>query len=284
MTERAIQVGIAAPVDVAPAAAELGTRLAQAVPGRWTEVVGDGWVRYVLETGGTDETATDLIARVLADYILEVRIAAWMERRLARRYPEWQLQAAAVRAKAWAHLQRAPIWPERGHYVFDRCRQALWWGPDLTVVDGIETFLLDRLRLAVEESVDEAVEDVETEREYRDFLAFLKGFVGLAGDGPEVVHVLPAQPAAGELPWLKLHDRRGRPVVVAPICGDDGRVEADALLSALLAVSPRRICLHLGADGGAAQPLSQWTDLVQEVFGPRVVQCPGCGECGGGRN
>jgi putative sporulation protein YtxC len=260
------------------ATGQLGFRLAGDVPGEWEEAMDGSGVSYRrrLDPMRRDVEA-DQLARALATFVADDYWPHWIRDTMRRHYPHFSPEDQdTVLAHAHARLGIGrDVTRRRTGVVHERVRQFLD-EHDQIVVDGVLTFLLKDLADDIEEAVDRAVDDLLLEREHREFLNLLRGFLTL--QTPKVIEAHVVQDPGG----FRLEDRAGARVAdevladLAETQSPEGTAD-DLLLSALLTLAPQHVVVHRGVD--EAEGLA----MVEAVFQDRVERCTGCRRCSGPR-
>src|SRR5690606_11922164 len=111
-------------------------------------------------------------------------------------------------------------------------------------LDGLLTFRMGDYLDELEAVLDQAVEDVLIEREYRDFVLLLRYFVEVQEPRLDLVHVVIR--SEGGLAFLDGDGRRVAhdEVAALDLDGSAGVDHGDVLISALVAIAPRRVLIH----------------------------------------
>jgi putative sporulation protein YtxC len=249
-----------------------------------SEVRRGRWVFLHCALGAGDaEAAADFrraLLQVLTEWIVGEREAAWLHRLAATHYPYFRPEER----QAIVALARRQLDPGDGERERRRERVRRRLGEYLErsatlVVEGFITFRLKDYVAELAAAVDRAVEEFLLEREYREFLELLRHVVQSRADRPAVAHCL----VDGERRF-RIQDDAGRPVAgelwadPGPAAGRELGPE-DVLLSALITLAPREVCLHLPPE--AATALSPEALATLEAVFPRAVTlCRGCARCG----
>jgi putative sporulation protein YtxC len=144
---------------------------------------------------------------------------------------------------------------------------------DCLILEGFMRFRLKRYMEQIETAADSAVDDFMLEKEYNEFIRLLKYFVDVQEPKIDEIHVI-ARPNGR----FRLLDESGKAVDSEylegmPLEPGQGDVDhEDLLISALIAVSPKKIILH-GFQGENA------SETISRVFDDRVSNCSGCKFC-----
>jgi len=227
---------------------------------------------------GAGRDAVDLdacrrrLAGVLADFVLERMEPALLRRLLAQGYGDLHGEGERILAAAQRQLagvEPSPLPPPAARREYLQRRISGYLEEDRHLhLDGLLTFRMGDYLDDLEAALDRAVEDVLIEREYREFLHLLRYFVETHEPRLDLVHVL-------------IHGDGGFDFI-----DGDGRYlpheeDDDMLVSALVALAPRRVLVHdphLRAAGDV-------TATLRGVFPHRVHLCRGCRICrrGAGR-
>lgn len=143
------------------------------------------------------------------------------------------------------------------------------------VVDGFVTFRLKDLVEEMEDALDQAVDEYLMEKEQREFLQTLRGYVASQRPRSGLVNLL-FEPDGG----FSLLNAGGSQVGAAQLAdlGLDpvqGAIDhEEALISALLALLPALVSVHRARVAPAGV-----VDLVRAVFADRLSLCDGCQLC-----
>ena len=148
---------------------------------------------------------------------------------------------------------------------------------DFNTVFDIEGFLRFRAqdyKNEVNKAIDFAFDEYVIEKEYMEFIQLLKHFVDSQTPRLDVLHV-------GITPQGRFHlyDHEGTKVTNQFL--EDYQLDSandlcydDLLVSALIAVAPREVVLHIRYEG-----YKDTLQTIRSVFGERVRDCQGCSLC-----
>ncbi|SDI42249.1 putative sporulation protein YtxC [Desulfosporosinus hippei] len=141
-------------------------------------------------------------------------------------------------------------------------------------IEGFLRFRASDYKSEVNKAVEFAIEEYIVEREYIEFIELLKHFVDSQKPRLECLHV-------GMTPQGKFHLYNDEGVKVTHQFLEDYQLDnihelgyEDLLVSALIAVAPREITLHIRYEG-----YKDTLETIRNVFGDRVHDCQGCGLC-----
>ena len=141
-------------------------------------------------------------------------------------------------------------------------------------IEGFLRFRAQEYKREVNKAVEYAIDEYVIENEYTDFILLLKHFVDNQKPRLESLHV-------GMTPQGKFHLYNDQGVKVTHEFLEDYQLDnvhelgyEDLLVSALIAVAPRQITLHIRY-GGYKDTLN----TIRSVFGDRVNDCQGCSLC-----
>jgi len=141
-------------------------------------------------------------------------------------------------------------------------------------IEGFLRFRAHEYKSEVNKAVEYALEEYVIEKEYLDFIQLLKQFVDSQKPRLEYLHV-------GMTPQGKFHLYNNEGVKVTHQFLEDYQLDnvhelgyEDLLVSALIAVAPRQITLHIRYNG-----YKDTLKTIRSVFGNRVRDCPGCSLC-----
>lgn len=144
------------------------------------------------------------------------------------------------------------------------------------VLEGFITFRLREYLEELNRAVDRAVDDYLLEREYREFIRLLKYFVDAQEPKLDEVHVVMSSQDS-----FKLVDSQRGTIndahlgeFVAEMVENEINHD-DLLISALITIAPRRICLHCTEEARDRESIR----TIVNVFEDRVQFCSGCRIC-----
>lgn len=141
------------------------------------------------------------------------------------------------------------------------------------ILEGFLRFQLKDYCAELRDAADRSVDHLMLQREYEEFIRLLRYFVEMQSPRIEEVNV---RVKGGGM--FSLLDEEGEPIEheqLRSVLTDVGPEEIDyedLLLSALITISPARVILHI------LEPL-EVVETIKQVFGERVVICPGCFVC-----
>ena len=141
------------------------------------------------------------------------------------------------------------------------------------ILEGFLRFQLKDYCAELRDAADRSVDRLMLQREYKEFIRLLRYFVEMQSPRIEEVNV---RVKGGGM--FSLLDEEGEPIEheqLRSVLTDVGPEEIDyedLLLSALITISPARVILHI------LEPL-EVVETIKQVFGERVVICPGCTVC-----
>ncbi|GAB6156538.1 putative sporulation protein YtxC [Desulfosporosinus burensis] len=141
-------------------------------------------------------------------------------------------------------------------------------------IEGFLRFRAQEYKNEVSKAVEYAIDEYVIEKEYLEFIQLLKHFVESQRPRLEFLHV-------GMTPKGKFHLYNNEGVQVTHQFLEDYQLDnihelgyEDLLVSALIAVAPRQITLHIRYDG-----YKDTLQTIRSVFGDRVCDCQGCSLC-----
>ncbi len=141
-------------------------------------------------------------------------------------------------------------------------------------IEGFLRFRAHEYKDDVFKAVEYALDEYVIEKEYLDFILLLKQFVDSQKPRLEWLHV-------GMTPQGKFHLYNNEGVKVTHQFLEDYQLDnvhelgyEDLLVSALIAVAPRQITLHIRYEG-----YKDTLNTIRSVFGDRVSDCQGCSLC-----
>lgn len=228
-----------------------------------------------------EPTVKKIFQYYLADAVAETILSSWeqehIKRRLAQKYKLKKEEREVVLAKVLARLDEREDNGGKTSRKKGLMSQILICLESSAVFD-IEGFLHFRGREykgALNKTIDYIVDEYMLEQEYVEFIELLKSFVDMQKPRLETLHVVIS--ARGR---FNLYDDKGNYVTdeyltdyhpnntIQDISYDD------LLISALIAVSPRQVVMHVKS-AGAEDTLHS----IRQVFGDRVSFCTGCSLC-----
>lgn len=218
------------------------------------------------------------LANALADTILhhweKDHVVKILKKRHYLKQENWQV----LLNRALDHLNRG-LGQVRGYCVNRKTNlvtQILSCLDDRSVFD-IEGFLRFRAKdykNEVNKAVEFAIDEYIIEKEYEEFIQLLKNFVDSQKPKLDWLHV-------GMTPQGKFHLYNEEGIKVTHEFLEDYQLDnvhelgyEDLLVSALIAVAPRQITLHIRYDG-----YKDTLQTIRSVFGDRVQDCQGCSLC-----
>lgn len=223
------------------------------------------------------------LASVLSDIIIEILEPGIVNKVVQRAYSDLDpqekericRQVISQLAGTAASTQPARRHKSRWEYISGRLEDYLNHN-DMIHLEGFINFRLPDYLEELEEAVDKAVDDMLIEREYREFMRFLRSIVETQHPKIDTVHVLIDCGKA-----FSLVDGTGNAIHVDELdqllhvqSGPNLEMD-DILISALIGISPRQIMLH----DPMARCSVETADALQTVFDRRVRLCPGCKLC-----
>lgn len=140
------------------------------------------------------------------------------------------------------------------------------------ILDGFIKFRLQDYLTELESVAKQAVDDYIVEQKYEEFITLLRYFVDLQKPKFDLVNVINNEDSG-----FKLLDSDFDLIENDFLegCGLDGADELgdeDLLISALIAVAPRRIILHFNSDDAVVE-------TVKNIFANKAELCTGCEYC-----
>ncbi len=146
---------------------------------------------------------------------------------------------------------------------------------DLVMIDGFVNFRLKDYQNELEGIIDKAVDDFMVEKEYKEFIKLLKYFVDIQTPKYEFINIVPA------VEGYSLYDDTGTDVTAR--CTKEfmrdtggGFINSDDLLiSALISIAPRRVCIHKPERIENEELLK----TIKQVFHKCITLCDGCSLC-----
>ncbi|MBX5465559.1 MAG: putative sporulation protein YtxC [Clostridia bacterium] len=229
----------------------------------------------------TSRAIRHLVADALADVIVERMEPAWLERAVERNYGYFgegarREIARLARARFYGNAEGRPGLSyriARRSQLFERLSDFLERHAEL-VVDGFLRFRMKEYVQAMEDAVDEAVDEYLNRREQEELIGFLRELLASRKPRLPEVHVL-----VGPGGSFYLADGRHRQLSQERLLEmgvelGEGTETADLLLGALLSVAPARVLLH-GAEHLDGSALA----MARGIFAERLELCPGCAWC-----
>ncbi|EGW37326.1 putative sporulation protein YtxC [Desulfosporosinus sp. OT] len=141
-------------------------------------------------------------------------------------------------------------------------------------IEGFLSFRAQEYKSDVGKAVEFAINEYIIEKEYLEFIQLLRHFVDSQKPRLEILHV-------GMTPKGKFHLYNNEGVKVTHQFLEDYQLDnvqelgyEDLLVSALIAVAPRQVTLHIRYDG-----YKDTLRTIRSVFGERVQDCQGCSLC-----
>jgi len=141
-------------------------------------------------------------------------------------------------------------------------------------IEGFLSFRAQEYKSDVRKAAEFALNEYVIEKEYLEFIQLLRHFVDSQKPRLEFLHV-------GMTPQGKFHLYNNEGVKVTHQFLEDYQLDnvqelgyEDLLVSALIAVAPRQVTLHIRYDG-----YQDSLRTIRSVFGERVRDCQGCSLC-----
>lgn len=234
--------------------------------------------------GGEQDTLKKIHSYYLANALAETILHQWEKDHvrwiLRKKYKLKREETAQVLAKVFEYLNKTLT--ERKSYVINRkttlvnqiitCLE----NQPLFDIEGFLRFRASDYKEQVEKAVSHVVDEYVLEKEYIEFIELLKHFVDSQVPRMHTLHV-------GITPAGKFHlyNEVGKKVTSEYLddlsfasCGNEYSYE-DMLVSALIAVAPRKIVLHIRYEG-----YKDTLNTIVQVFEGRVSYCnEGCFIC-----
>jgi len=145
---------------------------------------------------------------------------------------------------------------------------------DIFDIEGFLSFRAHDYKSEVSKAVEYAINEYVVEKEYLEFIQLLRHFVDSQKPRLEILHV--GMTRQGK---FHLYDNEG--VKVTHQFLEDYQLDnvqelgyEDLLVSALIAVAPRQVILHIRYEG-----YKDTLQTIRSVFGERVQDCQGCSLC-----
>lgn len=146
---------------------------------------------------------------------------------------------------------------------------------DKLTLEGFVNFRLKDYQNELEEVIDRAVDDFMIEKEYKEFIKLLKYFVEIQNPRYELVNIVPVGSE------YSMYDGHGSDITkecMREFARDiqNQRINSDDLLiSSLISIAPRRVCIHRPDDIENTELLS----TIEQVFSKKISMCSGCSIC-----
>lgn len=141
-------------------------------------------------------------------------------------------------------------------------------------IEGFLDFRAQDYKKEVNKAVEFAINEYVVEKEYGEFIQLLKHFLDSQAPRLERLHV-------GVTTQGKFHLYNDKEIEVTHQFLEDYQLEnvnelgyEDLLVSALIAVAPRQVTLHIRYEG-----YKDTLQTIRNVFGERVQDCQGCSLC-----
>ena len=150
---------------------------------------------------------------------------------------------------------------------------------DVLVLDGFVNFYLRDYLKEIQFAVDVAWEEVNSEKEYNEFVKLLRYFVD-----SQPSHIREVNLLVTGLGKFSMWDEKGNSIdesyvraCLEEIFTDDINTD-DVLVSVLITLAPRRVVLH-----GKEEKMgnSESLKIIRKVFKERISICTGCARCQG---
>lgn len=143
------------------------------------------------------------------------------------------------------------------------------------IIDGYIQFRLRDYLYIIDISIEKAILDLESEKEYMEFLNMLHYFVDVQEPRYELVNVMVKDDdyVILDLDNNVIEDGLLKDMENESLYGDIGKV--DLLISSLIVISPKQLIIHVKD----IEKEKQFVDIISEIFKDRVRFCQGCVQC-----
>lgn len=144
------------------------------------------------------------------------------------------------------------------------------------IVEGYGRFRLKGYWSQVQRMIRKGVQDFMVEREYKEFIRLLRCFIELQEPVFSEVHVFVSVEGQFYVCDAKGSVIKREHLRTPSFAVIDGEFNyRDYLLSILVNFSPKRIVFHVAEDVWGCGSIQ----TIKDVFGNRVIRCPGCEKC-----
>ncbi len=141
------------------------------------------------------------------------------------------------------------------------------------ILDGFVNFRLFEYHSIIEECVDVAVNKFIIDKEYREFIQLLKGYIDSHKNKTDIIHVIYSNSEPILLDKMQniliYNNQLENPKYLSDISFSSN----DYCLNALLNLLPKRIVVHLLIDE------DEFIETLKLIFGKRLVICKECNIC-----
>ncbi|GAB6086836.1 sporulation protein YtxC [Alkaliphilus crotonatoxidans] len=144
-------------------------------------------------------------------------------------------------------------------------------------IRGFITFSLKDYMMDLEETVERAIEDFISNKEYNDFIKLLKYFVDIQDSKVKIIHLVLDQDHR-----YKLYDEQYQLInndylreIASEITENNFLSYEDILMSALITMAPEQIMIHQFPGMGKTEVIK----TINRVFASKVTLCNGCELC-----
>lgn len=247
-------------------------------PGAWLEAILGTDHSVPLQAGQDGNPLIDVLARELAEYLVEAEEPQRVLRIMKREYSfasreEQRLIEEAVMRMLADHSETGE-WGRRTSLIYKTLYDYLLSNSQLQL-SGFAAFRLKAYDALLSEAIDLATDDYLHDQQYEEFISLLQYFVGLQETLTPLVHLMHKQG-----PEFSILNEQFTPIhvprsggVVAQIADQEIQME-DVIVSTLISLSPERILLH------TQEPDAQIVKTISRIFGERVNLCLLCPHCG----
>lgn len=141
------------------------------------------------------------------------------------------------------------------------------------LVDGYMRFRLKEYLYLVDISIEKAIFELESEKEYKEFLGMLQYFVNMQESELELVNVIIKD---NDYFLIDMDDN----ILENGLLDDidelyyDEVSKADLLVSSLIVIAPKELVIHIEENKE-----DELISIITEVFGDRIRICRGCEKC-----
>ena len=142
------------------------------------------------------------------------------------------------------------------------------------LIDGYMRFRLREYLYLIDISIEKAIFELETEKEYKEFLGMLQYFVNIQESKLELVNVIIKD---NDYFLLDMDDNILEDGLLDQVEDElyyDEVSKADLLVSSLIVIAPQKLVIHIQENKE-----EELISIITEVFGDKVSICHGCDKC-----
>ena len=219
-------------------------------------------------------TLYNSLANLAQDIIIEIYVNPIIKDRVAKICDDYSIsEKKEIVASTHETLRDENYYISQKIIINDEIREYLIENNSL-IIDGYMKFRLKKFLYVIDISIEKAIEDLETEKEYLEFLNMLQYFVEIQESRYELVNLIIKN---GDYFILDMDNNIIEDGLLNDISEEisyENISRADLLISSLIIISPQKIIIHVEGDKE-----KELTNMISQIFQERVEYCTGCEKC-----